>query len=113
MRPVPVFFSAPLPALCALTRGVRASLSTLPAAPPARAQAKLAEEAERYEDMVTNVKALAELNVQVRRLAAAFFRAHPHFSPGRCAAGARPRPAPAASRRAAERRGAQPAVGGV
>ena len=34
-------------------------------------QAKLAEEAERYEDMVTNVKALAELNVQARARAQA------------------------------------------
>ncbi|RYY31734.1 hypothetical protein EON62_06285 [archaeon] len=33
--------------------------------PPYCVQAKLAEEAERYEDMVQNVKALAELNVQL------------------------------------------------
>lgn len=32
---------------------------------PSLTQAKLAEEAERYEDMVQNVKALAELNVQL------------------------------------------------
>ena len=28
-------------------------------------QAKLAEEAERYDDMVTSVKSLAELNIQL------------------------------------------------
>jgi len=37
---------------------------THPNATP-KTQAKLAEEAERYEDMVQNVKALAELNVQL------------------------------------------------
>lgn len=38
--------------------------ATHPNATP-KTQAKLAEEAERYEDMVQNVKALAELNVQL------------------------------------------------
>ena len=60
--------TAVCPRFCAaaLPGGVRPASPRLACAPTAAPQAKLAEEAERYEDMVTNVKALAELNVQVR-----------------------------------------------